>query len=80
MSFEKMSQKEYAKTYGLSYTAKKSRIQRARKKMKGLFINCCSAKFDVLAMSFPLITIIAIVKLRPFIKYASIIVKRIVNH
>lgn len=45
-AFEDMSQKEYAHEYGLSYTATKSRVQRARKKMKALFVDCCSAKYD----------------------------------
>lgn len=44
--FENMSQKQYAKEFGLSYTATKSRVQRARKKMKAQFVNCCSAKYD----------------------------------
>lgn len=45
-ALEQMSQKEYAETYGLSYTATKSRVQRARRKLKELFVSCCSVKAD----------------------------------
>jgi len=41
-----LSQKEYAQSIGLSYTATKSRIQRARQKLKNLFINCCDVETD----------------------------------
>jgi RNA polymerase sigma-70 factor (ECF subfamily) len=45
-ALDQMSQKEYAETYGLSYTATKSRVQRARRKLKELFVSCCSVKAD----------------------------------
>lgn len=45
-SFGSMSQKEYAATYGISYTAAKSRIQRARKKLKEAFVECCDIQVD----------------------------------
>ena len=41
-----MSQKEYAKEINLSYTATKSRVQRARLKLKDLFTACCAIKSD----------------------------------
>ena len=39
--FGNTSQKDYAKQQNLSYSATKSRIQRARGKLKALFIECC---------------------------------------
>lgn len=36
-----ISQKDYAKKMGLSYTATKSRVQRARKQLKEIFSCCC---------------------------------------
>lgn len=45
-SFEDKSQKEYAEENGLSYSAAKSRIQRARKQLKDLFVNCCVINTD----------------------------------
>lgn len=44
--FEGMSQKEYAQSIDLSYTATKSRAQRARKKLKDLFVECCDIETD----------------------------------
>lgn len=41
-----LSQKEYAKELGISYTALKSRVQRARKQLKELFTQCCNIKTD----------------------------------
>ena len=41
-----LSQKEYAASINLSYSATKSRIQRARKKLKELFIECCAIESD----------------------------------
>jgi len=46
ISFEGISQKEYADLHNLSYTATKSRVQRARKKLKQAFIKCCDIKTD----------------------------------
>ena len=41
-----MSQKEYAKELNLSYSAVKSRVQRARQMVKELFVSCCAIKTD----------------------------------
>jgi len=41
-----LSQKEYAEKIGISYSGAKSRIQRARKKLKDLLMNCCHYEFD----------------------------------
>ena len=41
-----LSQKEYAEQVNLSYTAIKSRVQRARKKLNTSFQNCCKLQFD----------------------------------
>jgi RNA polymerase sigma-70 factor (ECF subfamily) len=46
VSFEKISQKEYAVQNGLSYSAAKSRVQRARQKLNELFTDCCQIKTD----------------------------------
>lgn len=43
---EGLSQKEVANQLGLSLTATKSRIQRAREKLKALFFECCHMEFD----------------------------------
>lgn len=42
-----MSQREYAEENGLSYSGAKSRIQRARQKLKKLFTDCCIVQTDV---------------------------------
>lgn len=41
-----MSQKEYARKVGISYTAAKSRVQRARKHLKDALMKCCHYQFD----------------------------------
>lgn len=41
-----LSQKEYAKELNLSYSATKSRVQRAKLKLKDLFSECCNIKTD----------------------------------
>ena len=41
-----LSQKEYAKELNLSYSATKSRVQRAKQMLKELFTSCCSIKTD----------------------------------
>ena len=46
IEFEGMSQKEYAKKIGISYSGAKSRIQRARKMLKDMLMNCCHYQFD----------------------------------
>ena len=43
---EGISQKEYAEKVGISYTNAKSRVQRARQKLKEIILNCCTYKFD----------------------------------
>ncbi|MCP4596918.1 RNA polymerase sigma factor SigZ [Neptuniibacter sp.] len=40
------SQKEYATELGLSYSALKSRVQRARQKLRALFESCCHLELD----------------------------------
>ena len=41
-----VKQKELAASMNLSYSGLKSRVQRAREKMKNLFSRCCEIKFD----------------------------------
>ncbi len=41
-----MSQKEYARRIGLSYSGAKSNVQRARVKLKELFHHCCLIESD----------------------------------
>lgn len=41
-----MSQKAYAEKLGISYTAAKSRVQRARKLLKDSLMRCCHYQFD----------------------------------
>ncbi len=43
---EGIKQKDLAKRMGLSYTGLKSRVQRGREMIKGMFIDCCGAQFD----------------------------------
>ena len=43
---EGMSQKEYAEMHNISYTAAKSRVQRARKKLRDMLMKCCHYQFD----------------------------------
>ncbi|MCT4588112.1 MAG: RNA polymerase sigma factor SigZ [Carboxylicivirga sp.] len=45
-SYGTMSQKDYAKEFNITYSAAKSRVQRARKQLKNSFIQCCSTKSD----------------------------------
>ncbi len=45
-TYENMSQKEYAHEMNFSYSATKSRIQRARQKLRNLFVDCCSVQSD----------------------------------
>jgi len=46
ISFGGVSQKDYALNNNLSYSATKSKIQRARKKLKTLFLGCCAVETD----------------------------------
>ena len=41
-----LSQKEFADKLGISYSGAKSRIQRARQQLHGLFNECCSIESD----------------------------------
>jgi RNA polymerase sigma-70 factor (ECF subfamily) len=41
-----LSQKDYAEKLGISYSGAKSRIQRARQQLHGLFNECCSIESD----------------------------------
>ena len=45
-AFENVSQKQLAQHLNLSYTATKSRVQRARKKLNELFVECCQIETD----------------------------------
>ena len=42
-----MNQKAYAEKVGISYSGAKSRVQRARKMLKDMLMNCCHYQFDV---------------------------------
>lgn len=46
VTFGNINQKEYAQEMGLSYSATKSRVQRARSKLKDLFVACCEIEAD----------------------------------
>lgn len=41
-----MSQIEYAQRIGISYSGAKSRVQRSRKLLKDMLLNCCHYEFD----------------------------------
>jgi RNA polymerase sigma-70 factor (ECF subfamily) len=41
-----MTQKQYAKKKGLSYSGAKSRVQRARLMLKDMLLKCCHYQFD----------------------------------
>ena len=43
---EGLSQKEYAEKIGISYSGAKSRVQRSRKMLKDMLMNCCHYEFD----------------------------------
>jgi len=44
--YESLSQKEMAKRLGLSASGAKSRVQRARKELKNMLLECCHFEFD----------------------------------
>ena len=46
VEFEGKSIKEYAEKEGLTYTAAKTRVARARHKLSDLLMNCCHYEFD----------------------------------
>ena len=41
-----LSQKEYAENIGISYSTLKSRVQRAKLKLRDSFVSCCKMKID----------------------------------
>lgn len=41
-----LNQIEYANKFNLGYSTAKSRVQRAKVKLKDLFVNCCNVSFD----------------------------------
>ena len=43
---EGLSQIEYAQKAGISYTAAKARVQRSRRMLKDMLMNCCHYQFD----------------------------------
>ena len=43
---EGLSQKEYAEKIGISYSGAKSRVQRSRKMLRDMLMNCCHYEFD----------------------------------
>ena len=45
-TFENISQKEYSTNNNLSYSATKSRVQRARKQLNKMFVECCGIESD----------------------------------
>lgn len=45
-TYGNISQKEYSERHSLSYSAAKSRVQRARQKLKESFIKCCAIQTD----------------------------------
>jgi RNA polymerase sigma-70 factor, ECF subfamily len=44
--FEHIAQKELAVRWGISHSGAKSRVQRARNELHGLFLNCCAIEAD----------------------------------
>ncbi|MEO8970162.1 MAG: RNA polymerase sigma factor SigZ [Ktedonobacteraceae bacterium] len=44
--YEGLSQKELAERLGISYSGAKSRVQRAREKLKTMLLDCCHFQFD----------------------------------
>ena len=44
--YQGVSQKELSARLGLSFSGTKSRVQRAREKLKQLLLNCCHFEFD----------------------------------
>ena len=43
---EGLTQKQVGERLGLSFSGSKSRVQRAREKLKGLLLDCCHLEFD----------------------------------
>ena len=44
--YEGLSQRELAQRLGLSFSGAKSRVQRAREKLKAMLLDCCHFEFD----------------------------------
>ena len=44
--FNNMTQKELSEKIGLSLSGVKSRVQRGRKKLKTILLDCCNLEFD----------------------------------
>lgn len=44
--YQGLSQKELAESQGISLSGAKSRVQRAREKLKDMLLNCCHFEFD----------------------------------
>ena len=44
--YENFTQKEMSQKLGLSLSGAKSRVQRAREKLKGTLLGCCHFEFD----------------------------------
>lgn len=44
--YQGLSQKELAEKLGISFSGAKSRVQRAREKLKVMLMNCCHLEFD----------------------------------
>ncbi len=44
--YEGLTQRELAQRLGLSFTGAKSRVQRAREKLKTMLLDCCHFEFD----------------------------------
>jgi RNA polymerase sigma-70 factor (ECF subfamily) len=46
IELEGLSQQQYAEKTGISYTNAKSRVQRAREKLRKVILQCCQYRFD----------------------------------
>jgi RNA polymerase sigma-70 factor (ECF subfamily) len=46
IEFENLTQKELSERLGLTISGAKSRVQRARKKLQEVLLNCCHIEFD----------------------------------
>jgi RNA polymerase sigma-70 factor (ECF subfamily) len=44
--YQELSQKELAESLGISLSGAKSRVQRAREKLRDMLLNCCHFEFD----------------------------------
>ena len=44
--YEGLSQKQLSERLGISYSGAKSRVQRAREKLKAMLLDCCHFQFD----------------------------------